>query len=130
VINLIETRIIMDGWCDYCENIPCSCDSEAEHKLVTVGESGAGPLNKSTEKTVEISIFESLQKVEAETHKENIRLKDKLKILDLQSSLDVVFAYIVQLENESFEGWSDEARNGYITATTSIKEKVRSQFNR
>ena len=53
---------------------------------------------------------------------------DKLRILELQNSLDVIFAYIVQLENESFEDWSEEAKNGYITATTSIKEKVRKQF--
>ena len=53
---------------------------------------------------------------------------DKLRILELENSLDVVFAYIVQLENESFEGWSEDSRNGYMTATKSIKEKVRQQF--
>lgn len=31
--------------------------------------------------------------------------------------------YIEELESESFEGWSDDAINGYLTACKSIAEK-------
>jgi hypothetical protein len=31
---------------------------------------------------------------------------------------------ITELENQSFEGWSDDAINGYLTACKTIKEKL------
>lgn len=38
-------------------------------------------------------------------------------------SLDLV-EEITELENQSFEGWSDDAINGYLTACKTIKEKL------
>lgn len=32
--------------------------------------------------------------------------------------------FIKRLEKDSFEGWSEEAKNGYLTATRTIKEKI------
>lgn len=34
--------------------------------------------------------------------------------------------YIKQLRNESFEGWSDDAKNGYLTALKSVEERFTS----
>ncbi len=36
-----------------------------------------------------------------------------------------VYKYIKQLESESFEGWSLDAINGYLSACKSIKEKIK-----
>ena len=41
---------------------------------------------------------------------------------DIRSSEDILNE-ITELENQSFEGWSDEAVNGYLTACKTIKEK-------
>lgn len=35
-----------------------------------------------------------------------------------------VLKEITELENQSFEGWSDDAINGYLTACKTIKEKL------
>lgn len=37
----------------------------------------------------------------------------------------MILAYIAQLENGSFEGWNDEQINAYLTALTSVKEKIK-----
>jgi len=33
--------------------------------------------------------------------------------------------YMNKLESESFEGWSEEAKRGYLTAIISIREKAK-----
>jgi hypothetical protein len=38
--------------------------------------------------------------------------------------MDKLIDYIDKLKNESFEGWSEDAIKGYLTACESIKSKV------
>lgn len=37
--------------------------------------------------------------------------------------------YIALLENQSFEGWSQDAIDGYLTACKSIKEFLKKNIN-
>ena len=46
-----------------------------------------------------------------------------VKIGAIWSSEDIV-NQITELENQSFEGWSNDAINGYLTACKTIKEKL------
>jgi hypothetical protein len=43
---------------------------------------------------------------------------------DERHDLFKVLDYIEKLEKESFEGWSDDAKKGYLTAVVSIKERI------
>lgn len=36
-----------------------------------------------------------------------------------------ILNYIKKLKSESFEGWSDDEKNGYLTACVSIEEKIK-----
>lgn len=36
-----------------------------------------------------------------------------------------IIDYIEKLETDSFEGWSEDAKRGYLTACSSIKESAR-----
>ena len=38
--------------------------------------------------------------------------------------MNEVIEYIKKLMNDSFEGWSEEEVNAYLTACISIKEKI------
>lgn len=35
-----------------------------------------------------------------------------------------ILNYIKKLKTDSFEGWSDDEKNGYLTACVSIEEKI------
>ena len=39
--------------------------------------------------------------------------------------LEEIETYIDKLKSESFEGWTEDAINGYLTACESIKQKVK-----
>lgn len=39
-----------------------------------------------------------------------------------------ILKYIAKLEQESFEGWDVASKSGYLTACTSIKEKVKTRL--
>ena len=45
-------------------------------------------------------------------------------ILDGERKSKQITDGITELENQSFEGWSDDAINGYLTACKTIKEKL------
>lgn len=42
----------------------------------------------------------------------------------MKKNMKKLFDYIKLLQDQSFEGWSEEEKNGYRTALFSIKEKI------
>lgn len=44
--------------------------------------------------------------------------------------MDEVLKYIKELEAGSFAAWSEEAKNGYLTACGSIKAKILNQMGK
>ena len=41
----------------------------------------------------------------------------------------MLLEYIKKLQNESFECWSEDAKNGYLTALKSVEEKLKAYNN-
>ncbi len=48
----------------------------------------------------------------------------KMNSLDKQDLFSVHY-YIVKLTNDSFEGWSEDSKRGYLTACISIDEHIK-----
>jgi hypothetical protein len=40
------------------------------------------------------------------------------------SELEELIKFIDELESQSFTGWNDDSKNGYLTASFSIKKKA------
>lgn len=48
----------------------------------------------------------------------------KSKYEELEHQKEKILSYINKLENDSFEGWNEDEKGGYLTACFSIKKKI------
>lgn len=72
------------------------------------------------ESIIDVTINEKFDINRKATHAFGIK-ENAQKELDKKD----VYKYISQLESETFEGWSEDSINGYLTACKSIKEKIK-----
>ncbi len=77
-------------------------------------------LGADNESIIDVTINEKFDINRKATHAFGIK-ENAQKELDKKD----VYKYISQLESESFEGWSEDSVNGYLTACKSIKEKIK-----
>lgn len=58
-----------------------------------------------------------------EDQKRDFQKQREQEILQDRNRADALLHFITYLRLQSFEGWSEEAKNGYLTALKTIEEK-------